>query len=159
MEDATNQPTPSAPPRRTKIEVQVENAKRRAKALELRIAGATWQQVAEGAGYSDRGAAHRACMQEVREIPEEKAEELRAIEIGALMRVRAAYWKPMRAGDHAAANVVLGTHDRLVKLLGLETVQQDDGSLAVQEALTGFVTLINSVDLGDNSLDGTPGAE
>lgn len=72
---------PHGPGERAAIDI------RRAKAVEMRIKGATWQQIADECGYADRGAACtdiRRFREETRAEAEEKLAELRALEVDRL---------------------------------------------------------------------------
>lgn len=67
---------------------------RRAKAVAMRVKGATWQQIADECGYAGRESACtdiRRFREETRAEAEEKLEELRALEVDRLdMLIRAA---------------------------------------------------------------------
>lgn len=67
---------------------------RRARAVEMRVKGATWQQIADALGYADRGAACgdiRRFREQTRAEAEERLDELRELEVDRLdMLIRAA---------------------------------------------------------------------
>lgn len=55
-------------------------AARRAQAVRLRLAGATYQQIAEAAGYSHKAAARNAVMRALTKVEAESVSELRVLE-------------------------------------------------------------------------------
>lgn len=134
---------------------QVADATRRAKALELRLAGASWQQTADGAGFASAGAAFNAVKREIDAIPRENAELLVQQELERLDRLQMAHWKNARNGDTFATGTVLKVMDARAKLLGLYDQQRpEDGNLeAIRAALLGFREGLKEVDLGDGTND------
>jgi len=112
------------PPSRAK---RAEVTARRAKAIQLRLAGASWQTIADTLGYSDRAAAHkdvtRALEAEMTKL-RQGAEVLRESEVRRLDQLQRALWADALKGDTKAADTVLRIIDRRVRLLGLD-VQQD----------------------------------
>lgn len=88
-------------------------------ALELRKAGASFDQIAERLGYSDRSGAHRAVSRALQSVLKEPAEELRALEAERLDRLLLAFWNDALDGDVKAADRVLRIMDQRAKLQGL----------------------------------------
>jgi len=89
----------------------VRGREREAKALELRIAGATYKQIGEALGISESGAwkAVMRALKRLNERIEEGALELRRLETERIDRALLAIWPRVRGGD-------LGAIDRFVKL-------------------------------------------
>lgn len=108
------------PPSRAK---RAQVAQRRTQAIQLRLAGADWEQIAKTLGYSDKGSAckdvTRALEQAVAE-QNESAEVLRETELQRLDRLQRGHWASAIAGDTRAADTVLKITDRRMKLLGLD---------------------------------------
>jgi hypothetical protein len=101
---------------------RTKTAERRAKAVQLRIAGADWETIATICGYASRGA---ACTDVTRALEVATAEMTRAAdvlrytELARLDRLQRAFWGEAIKGDADAARTVLGIIDRRCKLLGL----------------------------------------
>lgn len=102
---------------------RARTAQRRNQAIQLRLAGAEWQQIADTLGYSDRAAANkdvtRALDAAVRE-QDASAEVLRETELQRLDRLQRGLWTAAIAGDPRAVETVLRVMDRRMKLLGLD---------------------------------------
>lgn len=142
----------ATPPRETKIQRELRTAKMRAKALELRLAGASWQQVADGAGYASKGAAHNAVKFELDQIPRDNAKHLLEQELERLDRLQMAHWSAARGGDTFATTSILKIMDMRAKLLGLHEAKEQDGNLeAIKAALIGFKEGLVHVDFDDPS--------
>lgn len=101
----------------------VAAAERRKKALALRLAGATLNEIAEvnGCAVSTVHADIQRCLSD---IPRQEADELRAQEVTRLDRLQRACWDPALAGDLAAIDRALRIIDRRAKMLGLDAPQQ-----------------------------------
>lgn len=63
---------------------QLETAERDAEACRLRVAGATYDQIAAQLGYTDRSLARRACERALLAVVAEPAEVLRTLELARL---------------------------------------------------------------------------
>lgn len=98
----------------------VEAAVRRARAVDLRASGATYQQIADTLGYDSKGTAHAAVTQGLAELGRESAEELLAIELATLNRMQIPAFTRARQGDDQAISSVLKIMDRRAKLVGLD---------------------------------------
>lgn len=98
---------------------QPEERERQRKALELRLEGKTYDQIAEAVGYSERGAAYRAVEAVLGRAEAESAATYREVVGARLEALHAAYWPAAVAGDLKAAEIVGKTSDRLAKLYGM----------------------------------------
>ncbi|MFI7608899.1 hypothetical protein ACIBTV_27815 [Micromonospora sp. NPDC049366] len=102
---------------------QAQTAKRRRDAIQLRLAGADWDTIAERLGYASRGA---ACTDVTRAMEKAAAEAvrdadvLRQVELDRINRLQLAYWPKAIGGDTDAARVVQWCIDRRAKLTGLD---------------------------------------
>lgn len=98
-------------------------AERRAKAIAMKLAGATYEQIATALGYAGRGAActdvARALEQSLAEVHRD-GEVLRHELVLQLERVKQAMWPAMIKGDAKAAEVVIRAVDRIAKLTGAD---------------------------------------
>lgn len=106
--------TPSARTRRT------DASARAAEALELRLSGLGYAEIAERLGYSDKSGAWRAVEGELREIRREKATEAVDIDITRLDKVLNAVWQKALDGDPVAIDRVLKVLDRRAKYFDLD---------------------------------------
>jgi len=105
---------------------RIHAAERQARALELRKAGATFQQIADQLGYANRAAARNAVMRALQSIIGEPAQELRQLELERLDAMMLGLWPRARKGDEAAVDRVLKIMERRAKLLGLDTPARTD---------------------------------
>ena len=94
-------------------------AAKRAKALQLRIAGDTYQQIADAVGYAGRSGAYDAVQSELQKTMEEPRKELRALEIERLNR-KLRKWDLPAETDPRAMQIWLALAERRAKLLGLD---------------------------------------
>lgn len=120
------------------LEAEDINAKRM-KALDLRLAGASFRRIGVEMGihYST---AWNYVEHMLTEYAKEPTEAVRHAEMARLDRLMLAYWPAALQGDHKAAQMVLGIMDRRARLLGLDSPQKVDISgfirtMAVKEGL------------------------
>lgn len=101
---------------------RVKAAERARKALDLKIAGATYQRIGDTLGMSRSGAAKAVerAMRDLREEVREAAAELREIESARLDRMLLGIWQKARSGDLAAIDRVLRIMERRARLYGLD---------------------------------------
>lgn len=98
----------------------LESATRREQAMELRLAGKTYEQIGAAMGIT-RQAAHELVMKSLEDTLKttaEDAEQVRAIEVQRLDAVLAELW-PNR-GDPQVAGAIFKAMERRSKLLGLD---------------------------------------
>ena len=88
-------------------------------ALDLRIEGKTWSQIADALGYADESGARKATSRLLSRIEHEKVVELRELESLKLDAMQRAAWSEAVSGELDAIKVVLQIHDRKVRLFGL----------------------------------------
>lgn len=147
-DDAELDPDEVAPPGETKAEkrerltrmaIRKRDAERRKKALDARVLGMTWRQVAEVAGYSGPGPAWRAVKEELAKIPRESAKELMQVELETLSVAQTAIIAQVRRGAPDAVASLLKIMDMRAKLTGLYKADLDDSSDDVRAALLGFL--------------------
>jgi len=102
---------------------QAKTAERRRQAIQMRLAGADWDVIADRLDYASRGA---ACTDVTRAMEKAAAEAirdadvLRQIELERINRLQVAYWTKATAGDTDAAKVVQWCIERRSKLTGLD---------------------------------------
>jgi hypothetical protein len=97
---------------------------RQLQALELRLAGATYDEIAERLGYASRSGAFNAVDSALKLTKREPAEGVRRLSAERLDRATLAIWRKVSAGDLHAIDVLLRVESRRAKLLGLDAPQQ-----------------------------------
>lgn len=102
---------------------QLATAKRRAQAVELKLAGLTFQQIADQLGYSGRASACKDIDRAYEIMVVERNHNLDILkeeQLAILARMRRAVWPAAVQGDTKAVDIVLKIVDRTTKLLGLD---------------------------------------
>src|SRR5712664_2138464 len=89
-------------------------------AMQLRIAGASFDEIAESLGYANRGGAHKAIMAGIESTLREPAEGVRELELKRLDRLLMAAWKAATAGDLQAIGICLQIMKRRADFEGLD---------------------------------------
>lgn len=82
-----------------------ETQTRRMKALELHLAGATYELIAEQLGYSDKGHAHRDVAKALADLAPD-IDELGASDVARLNGIITGLWPKARRGDVQAGALV-----------------------------------------------------
>jgi hypothetical protein len=116
---------------------QTVTAERRRAAVQLRISGKSWQEIADLLGYSSKGA---ACT-DVRRALESAVKKLsipleahRQLELDRLDAMQNALWADVLDGDTKAIDTSLKLMDRRAKLLGLDAPQRHELTLEAIDA-------------------------
>jgi len=134
------------------------------KCLDLRLAGATYDQIAETLGLTDKKLAWRRLDSALRKTIAEPAEKVRRVELARLDAMLVGLWKPASEGHLGSIDRVLKIQERRAKLLGLDaptkTALTDTSGKALAPALVmlpddGRDGLFDDPDDGDNG--GEPG--
>jgi|ERR1019366_2231240 hypothetical protein len=95
-------------------------AARRAKAVELRTAGLTYDRIATELGYANRGTVYCVVSQALRAQTLEAVGELRSLEVERLDSLQMAMWQKAMDGDVPSAIAVVRVIMARCRLLGLE---------------------------------------
>ncbi|MFG3617481.1 hypothetical protein [Nocardia sp. NPDC047654] len=98
---------------------QPDERERQRKALELRLEGKSYDDIAAVLGWADRSGAYRAVEAILKRTESETVAEYREVVGARLEALHAAYWPAALAGDYKAAEIVGKTSDRLAKLYGM----------------------------------------
>src|SRR5579859_5376276 len=131
---------------------QAEARERMAEALRLRMAGATYQSIADALGYANRKGAHKAIHAAIKDITSEPAREVRELELARLDTALLAIWDAVRGGNLLAIDRFIRLQHQRALLLGLYaptrldvTTWQDKviellrgGKIAPQEVIDEF---------------------
>lgn len=103
---------------------RVSAAEKRRQAVELRKAGATFEEIAQAVGYSNKGTAYRAVEQALKDAVREPARELIELEVQRLDLLLRAIWPQVARGHLGAVDRALRVAERRSRLLGLDAAQQ-----------------------------------
>lgn len=99
-------------------EKKSEVADKRQRALQLRKAGATYDQVAQQVGYANRGTAYRAVQTALEELPGETISETMLLDEQRLEQLVMALWPKAMKGEGWAA-------ERIIKVIELRLKLQE----------------------------------
>src|SRR3972149_6778053 len=110
---------PSTPNNRTS-EKAIAEKRRTARAIELRMAGFTYDSIAEQLGYASKSGASHAVHRALTRMIREPTEQLRDLELDRLDTLQRSLWSVARGGDVAAVDRILKIMERRAKLLGLD---------------------------------------
>ena len=116
-------------------------AERRQRALDLRIAGVRYRQIAKELGISHQLAFHdvQVSLGELAKLSGQKAEKVRELEVERCDKLSMAMWPKAKAGDHKAAQAILHAMERRARLLGLDAPERvlHAGMVITGEQLAG----------------------
>jgi hypothetical protein len=102
----------------------VLTAERRTKAIQMKIEGHTWQQIADALGYAHKGSAYTDVQRALEQAVVQQrlaAEVWRELELSRLDAMQQAIWPRLMAGEPRAIEVALKLLDRRAKYLGLDS--------------------------------------
>lgn len=137
-----------------------ETIEKERKVLEMRLLHATWNQIAEAAGYASPGAAYNAYRRALTRTLQEPADEIRDQERERLDRLAQVYLPQALRGDLEAAKYLLKLMDNRAKLLGLYTtnIKQDititEGGNEFNERVKELAYLVAQNRTDASGLDG-----
>jgi len=112
---------------------RIEAAERRGKALELRKAGATFEQIATQLKYADRHTARDAVMAALKELTHDGAQDVLELELSRLDAMLVGLWGAARRGDPEAVRTVLRVMERRAKYLGLDDYESRMAAVAEEQ--------------------------
>jgi hypothetical protein len=95
-------------------------AERARQALELRMAGITFPEIARALGYADASGAHRAVWRALDRLVREPADELRALQHARIEAAIRAIWPRVLRGDDRAILSLTRLLTREARLMGLD---------------------------------------
>lgn len=121
---------------------------KQAKALELALAGASYEQIAKACGYQHRSSAMRIVRDLIKKwapIDSSDAEALRDTELARLDRLQAAHWTKALKGDYRSTEMILRIMRRRAQLVGLDAALKIDAQLsdALDSQIEELVTRLN----------------
>ena len=119
-------------------------AERRARALELRKSGATFEEIGAEIGISAQ-AAHKVvwrALTDMNTLAEGEAAELRGLELARLDALLAAVWTEATSGNLPAVDRALKIGERRARLLGLDAPAKVAGTNAAGDEERPFGVLV-----------------
>lgn len=120
---------------------RIEAAAKRKLAVELRMAGRTWEDIAQQCGYSSRMSAHQAVKESLQQTIADLShtvEEYRTLELERLDALIRANWEEAEAGNIRAGDLVLKLITARGKLLNLEAPAKVEISGGVRYEVVGW---------------------
>ena len=98
---------------------RIRSVERQKQALELRLAGASFEQIGQALNYSCASSAYRAVQSAIAKVPEPAVREYRLVNTWRLNRLRINNWQAAQSGDPKAIEVELKIQQEEARLLGL----------------------------------------
>ena len=99
---------------------RIAAARKQEQALELRMAGLTWEAIAKRLGYTHHTSAIYAVRAALERSLEEPSAEFRALTLKRLTKILNTHWPRMERGEIPAANVCLKTIKDMRELMGVD---------------------------------------
>jgi hypothetical protein len=120
----------------------LEAARKADRALELRSAGFTLQQIAKECGYKSTGSLHEILVSKLADITKESAEEVFALEVKRLDDLQRGIWDRAVTGDLPAFDRVLRVMERRAALYGLDRVHVEANVVTVNPTADAVAALL-----------------
>jgi hypothetical protein len=138
---------------KTTPQQKVTAQEKRNKALQLRLAGASYRRICDEGVYANPGTACREVNRAIREITKESASAVVALELERLDIAMMGIWAAVRSGDVFAIDRMLKIMDTRARYLGLYGMPAEDNTEQVKTALTDFfagaVAAADALDAAD----------
>lgn len=96
------------------------------RAMALKLAGASYANIATAIGYSDASAARKAVQRGMKSSMQENASELRRIHYGRLEHMLMLLWADVNQKDLGSMSAALAVMDRMERLFGLNSAEKID---------------------------------
>ena len=93
---------------------------RQRRAVELRLAGRTYQEIADALGYSNHNGANNAVKSALRKTLDVPCDEFRQLTLERLTKVLQTHWPTMLRGDVPASRICLQTIGDMRQLMGVD---------------------------------------
>ena len=114
-------------------------------AVELRLAGRTWQEIANALGYRNHSSAIYAVESALKKTLEPASDSFRALTLERLTKVLQVFWPMMLQGDYNAAKTVMQAIGDMRKLMGTDAptqVEHGGNGVPIQHEVV-------SIEIGD----------
>ena len=100
---------------------RIEAVRRQQHALELRMAGRTWQEIADNLGYANHSGALLAVKAALQSTLQPPADHFRALTLERLTKVLQVHWPLMLQADAVATRLCLQVIGDIRQLMGLDS--------------------------------------
>jgi len=117
------------------LTVKMSSKEKQKRAMALKLAGASYAQIAENLGYADASGAHKAVARGMKSSLQESAGELRKIHYGRLEHMLMLVWPAVNQGDSHAVNSALQVMDRMERLYGLNAAEKVDITASARDTI------------------------
>lgn len=124
------------------------NYEREHQALELRKAGASYDQIAQQLGLAGKGVAHNVVMRALKAFMQEPCDDVRALEVSRLDQMLLGVWQQARSGHIGAIQSALRIMERRSAYLGLDAPKRSELSGPDGEAIQ--IDQVNTIVLTDD---------
>jgi len=126
---------------------------RELQAVQLRSSGASYNQIKETLGYTQKSSAYKAVVRGIRRMAEQEPESVemaKQLSINRLDEITLALWPTARRGDPNSIDRILRVEARRAALLGLDAPKTFEAKLQIDifsynQALRDFVDLFRDV--------------
>ena len=117
------------------LTVRMSSKEKQKRAMALKLAGASYAQIADNLGYADSSGAYKAVSRGMKNSLQESAGALRKIHYGRLEHMLMLVWPAVNQGDSRAVNSALQVMDRMERLYGLNEAQKVDITAGARETI------------------------
>ena len=100
---------------------RINAVEKQRRAVELRLAGRTWQEIADALGYSSHTSAIDAVKTALRKTLDEPSAEFRQLTLERLTKILQVQWPNMLRGEVQAAKICLQAIGDMRQLMGVDT--------------------------------------
>lgn len=150
MSDSVNPGQSTASPRTRRSDA----AARAVQALDLRLSGMDYGEIAARLGYKDKSGAWRAVQGELRKARQDRADEVIALDLARTDRLLHAMWGKAIAGDTAAFDRVVKVLERRARYFGLDgRADATSDQLRAAEELAFAKLLVQVAELRNTTKD------
>ena len=117
------------------LTVRMSSKEKQKRAMALKLAGASYAQIADNLGYADSSGAYKAVSRGMKNALQESAGDLRKIHYGRLEHMLMLVWPAVNQGDSRAVNSALQVMDRMERLYGLNAAERVDITAGARETI------------------------
>lgn len=121
-------------------EAKLTEAERRRMALDLRLAGMTYEQIADECGWKAKSSAKRAVDREIALVPRESAAQLKTMQLEILNQAKLSIFTSVRVGDVFSIDRLMKILDHEARLEGLYQLPEASASVEVKVAFADLLT-------------------
>ena len=100
---------------------RIDAQQKQQQAMELRMAGRTWQEIADHLGYASHTGAYEAVKVALSRSNHEAAEDYRSLTIGRLTKILQIHWPLRHHADNNSTRLCLQTIKDMREVLGLDS--------------------------------------